>query len=52
MFIDSVDVATKYDNTAYIIGLASILSNGSMDAIAELRKINNKLPDPRFVKVF
>ena len=43
MFVNSVDVNTKYDNTAYIIGLASIL-NGKMNAIEELRKINKKLP--------
>lgn len=44
MFVNSVDVNTKYDNTAYIIGLASILSGGKVQAIQELRKINKKLP--------
>lgn len=44
MFVNSVDVDTKYDNTAYIIGLASILSGGKVQAIQELRKINKKLP--------
>ena len=45
-FVDAVDVDTKYDNTAYIIGLASILSDGNLDAMTELKKINKKLPEP------
>ena len=45
MFVNSVDVDTKYDNTAYIIGLASILSGGKINAIKELKKINKKIPD-------
>lgn len=45
MFINSVDVDTKYDNTAYIIGLASILSGGRINAINELKKINKKIAD-------
>jgi chromosome segregation ATPase len=44
MFVNSVNVDTKYDNTAYIIGLASILSKGNINAIGELQKINKKLP--------
>ena len=44
MFINSVSVDTKYDNTAFIIGLASILSQGKTGAIDELRKINPKIP--------
>lgn len=44
MFVNSVDVDTKYDNTAYIIGLASILSGGKINAINELKKINKKIP--------
>jgi len=44
MFVNSVDVDTKYGNTAYIIGLASILSGGKVQAIQELKKINKKLP--------
>lgn len=43
MFVNSVDVDTKYDNTAFIIGLASILSGESMNAIAELKKMNPQL---------
>ena len=45
MFVNSVDVDTKYDNTAYIIGLASILSGGKINAINELKKINKKIAD-------
>jgi hypothetical protein len=46
MYIKSVDVDTKskYDNTAYILGLASILSKENINAIGELRKIKNELP--------
>lgn len=44
MFINSVKVDTKYDNTAFIIGLASILSRGGINAIKELQKINKRLP--------
>lgn len=50
VFINSIDVDTKYDNTAYIIGLASILSGGSIGAITELKKINTKLPSPSDLK--
>ena len=42
LFIDSVEVTTKYDNTAYIAGLAAILSSGKIDALEELKKINPK----------
>lgn len=45
MFVNTVSVDTKYDNTAFIIGLASILSKGGMNPIGELKKINKKLPD-------
>lgn len=44
MFVNTVDVDTKYDNTAFIIGLASILSQGNTAPIDELRKINKKIP--------
>lgn len=44
MFVNSVDVSTKYDNTAFIIGLASILSKGGINALGELKKINKKMP--------
>ena len=45
MFVNTVNVDTKYDNTAYIIGLAAILSMGGISPIDELKKINKKLPD-------
>jgi hypothetical protein len=43
MFVNSVDVNSKYDNTAYIIGLAGILSGNKIAPITELKKINKKL---------
>lgn len=45
MFVNSVSVDSKYDNTAYIIGLASILTSGAMGAMDELKKMNPKLFD-------
>lgn len=45
VYINTIDIDTKYDNTAFIIGLASILSNGNVGAIKALKKINPKLPD-------
>lgn len=47
MFVNSVDVSTKYDNTAYIIGLSAILSGGKIAPVDELRKINKKIPTLR-----
>lgn len=44
MFVNTVDPKTAYDNTAFIIGLASILSSGKTATIDELRKINKKIP--------
>ena len=44
MFIQSVDVRTAYDNTAFIIGLSAILSKGAIEPVDELRKINTKIP--------
>lgn len=43
VFVNSVSVNTKYDNTAYIIGLAQVLAGGSFDGIEELKKVNPKL---------
>lgn len=42
MFVNSVNVDTKYDNTAFIIGLSAILSKGDVAPIESLRKINPK----------
>lgn len=43
MFVNTVSVDTKYDNTAFIIGLSAILSNGKVGALSELKKINKPL---------
>lgn len=43
MFINSVSVNSKYDNTAYIIALGAILSGGKYDGVEELKKMNPKL---------
>lgn len=49
VFVNSVDVDTKYDNTAFIIGLSAILTSGRIGAIEELKKVNPKLfSEPRF----
>lgn len=45
MFVNSVDVETKYDNTAFIIGLSAILTRGAVAPVDELRKINKKIPE-------
>ena len=47
MFVNSVDVETKYDNTAFIVALGAILSDGKIGAIEELRKINPRMPGGR-----
>lgn len=46
IFVNSVNVDTKYDNTAFIIGLAAILTRGDIAPIEELQKINKKIPKP------
>lgn len=43
-FINSVDVDTKYDNTAYIVGLSAILAGAQFDPVGTLKKINKDLP--------
>lgn len=50
MFVNTVDVDTKYDNTAFIIGLSAILSSGALAPVDELRKINKKIPSFKLVK--
>ena len=44
MFTNSVSIDTKYDNTAYIIGLAGILSGKKINPTHELKKINKRFP--------
>ena len=43
MFVNTVTVGTVYDNTAFIIGLAGILSGNKVAPMGELKKINKKL---------
>ena len=43
VFVNAVSVDTKYDNTAFIIGLAAILSKNGIGAMDELKKINSKV---------
>lgn len=43
LFINQCNIDSKYDNTAFIIGLSQILSNGKMGPIDDLKKINPKL---------
>lgn len=43
-FVNSVTVDTKYDNTAFIVGLAAILSKVKESPIESLAKINKKIP--------
>lgn len=45
-YINSVEVETKYDNTAFIVGLAAILAGKTMEPVEELKKINKNLPEP------
>lgn len=44
MYVNSVTVDTKYDNTAFIIGLAAILAKGAIAPMDKLHKINPKIP--------
>jgi len=48
MFVNSVSVDTKYDNTAFIIGLSAILSGGRVAPVKELHKINKRIPNPEY----
>lgn len=51
VFANSVQISTKYDNTAYIVGLSAILSGGVIAPIEEIKKINTKLEIPDMWKV-
>ena len=48
-YINSVNVETKYDNTAFIVGLSALLTGVQIDSMEELRKINKKIKIPRSV---
>lgn len=45
MFVNSVNVDTKYDNTEFIKGLASILSVGNGASMEKLDKITEKIEE-------
>lgn len=40
VFINTVNVDTKYDNTAFIVALASILTGGKINGVKALKNIN------------
>ena len=42
-FINNVNIDTKYDNTAYISGLAAILSNGGVSTTMQLQKSDSSM---------
>lgn len=42
-FINSVDIDTKYDNTAFIVGLSALLSGVQIHPLKEIQKINPKI---------
>lgn len=42
LFVNAVEVETKYDNTSYITGLWAILSGEKVTAIDQLKKMNPK----------
>lgn len=39
----SVDIDTKYDNTAFIVGLSALLSGVQINPLKEIQKINPKI---------
>lgn len=43
MYANTVEVNTVYDNTAFIVGLAAILSGNHINAVDEIKKINPDL---------
>lgn len=47
-FINACNIDTKYDNTAFIIGLSQILSVWNTGAIDMLRRINPEMPTVEF----
>lgn len=47
LFIELVNVKTAYDNTAYIYGLAAIMSRGAVKMPDEMKKVSSELPDTR-----
>lgn len=46
MFVNTVDIDTKYDNTAFIAALGAILANvGGIEPLKQLKKINPAIYD-------
>ena len=45
MFDKYAEIDTKYDNTAFIIGLGSILSGNGMNPAEEIRKLNPRMKE-------
>ena len=43
LYVNMCNINSKYDNTAFIIGLSEILSRGGIGAIDTLKKMNPKL---------
>ena len=50
VFINSVKVDSKYDNTAFINGLAAILSRGSIGALNRLQKLDPDAIKSKIIK--
>ena len=48
-FINAVDINTKYDNTAFIVGLSGILSRNAINPVMELQKINPKAINEKMI---
>lgn len=46
VFVNSVSIDTKYDNTAFIASLGAILSDGKIGALEEYKRINPKINPP------
>lgn len=43
LFANSVKVETKYDNTAFIVGMAALLSGAKVDVLKEIRALNPRV---------
>ena len=52
MYVNSVTVESAYDRTAFIVGLAAIISGEKIAPIEELKKINKKLFEERDLRRF
>lgn len=53
IFINTVDINSKYDNTAFIVGLAALLSGSGVNVVGEMKKINKDVFEgPKAHKTF